>query len=102
MGQNVPSFDGNRAMNLLQTQCEFGPRFPESEGHLEMKNFLVNFLHGKEMLAWNSSISMQVIAVFSQMSKTISFKAIWYTPPDASKSWNQSVKRLLGKLSVAL
>ena len=44
MGQNVPPFDGNRAMNLLHTQCEFGPRFPESEGHLKMKKFLVNFL----------------------------------------------------------
>ena len=44
MGQNAPPFDGNRAMNLLNTQCEFGPRFPESEGHLKMKKFLVNFL----------------------------------------------------------
>ena len=44
MGQNAPPFDGNRAMNLLHTQCEFGPRFPESEGHLKMKKFLVNFL----------------------------------------------------------
>ena len=43
MGQNAPPFDGNRAMNLLHAQCEFGPRFPESEGHLKMKKFLVNF-----------------------------------------------------------
>ena len=43
-GQNVPPFDGNRAMYLLQTQCDFGPRFPESEGHEKMKRFMVQFL----------------------------------------------------------
>jgi len=43
-GQNAPPFDGNRAMNLLQTQCDFGPRFPESEGHVKMKKFMVQFL----------------------------------------------------------
>ena len=44
-GQNVPLFDGKRAMNLLITQCEFGPRFPESEGHSKMKIFMQKFLH---------------------------------------------------------
>ena len=43
-GQNAPPFDGNRAMKLLQTQCDFGPRFPESEGHVKMKKFMVKFL----------------------------------------------------------
>ena len=43
-GQNAPPFDGNRAMKLLQTQCDFGPRFPESEGHVKMKKFMVQFL----------------------------------------------------------
>ena len=42
--QNAPPFDGNRAMKLLQTQCDFGPRFPESEGHVKMKKFMVQFL----------------------------------------------------------
>ena len=42
--QNVPPFDGNRAMYLLQKQCDFGPRFPESEGHEKMKIFMSNFL----------------------------------------------------------
>ena len=38
-GQNAPPFDGKRAMDLLITQCEFGPRFPESTGHKQMKKF---------------------------------------------------------------
>jgi len=44
-GQNVPSFDGNRAMNLLITQCDFGPRYPGSAGHEQMKKFIQKFLH---------------------------------------------------------
>ena len=43
-GQNAPPFDGNRAMDLLQTQCDFGPRFPGSEGHGQMKKFMYKFL----------------------------------------------------------
>ena len=43
-GQNAPPFDGNRAMDLLQTQCDFGPRFPGSEGHSQMKQFMYKFL----------------------------------------------------------
>ncbi|SVC40303.1 uncharacterized protein METZ01_LOCUS293157, partial [marine metagenome] len=44
-GQDIPSFDGNRAMDLLVKQCTFGPRFPGSDGHLQMKAFLEKFLH---------------------------------------------------------
>ena len=44
-GQNVPPFDGKRAMDLLITQCEFGPRFPGSDGHSQMKKFMQKFLH---------------------------------------------------------
>ena len=43
-GQNAPPFDGNRAMDLLRTQCDFGPRFPGSEGHSQMKQFMYKFL----------------------------------------------------------
>ena len=43
-GQNPPPFDGKRAMDLLITQCEFGPRFPGSNGHTQMKIFMENFL----------------------------------------------------------
>jgi hypothetical protein len=44
-GQDIPSFDSNRAMDLLVKQCTFGPRFPGSDGHLQMKAFLEKFLH---------------------------------------------------------
>ena len=44
-GQNAPPFDGKRAMDLLITQCSFGPRFPGSSGYKELKKFLVEILH---------------------------------------------------------
>ena len=44
-GQNVPPFDGTRAMDLLITQCSFAPRFPGSKGYIEMKKFMQQFLY---------------------------------------------------------
>ena len=46
-GQNIPQFDGNRAMNLLIKQCDFGPRYPGSEGHEQMKIFMESKLRIK-------------------------------------------------------
>ena len=43
--QNIPHFNGNRSMELLIEQCDIGPRYPESEGHLLMKKYLKNFLN---------------------------------------------------------
>jgi len=45
LSQNIPHFDGKRSMKLLIEQCDLGPRYPESEGHLLMKQYLLNFLH---------------------------------------------------------
>ena len=43
--QDIPSFDAKRAMDLLKTQCAFGPRYPGSTGHLQMTKFIENFLN---------------------------------------------------------
>jgi len=43
--QDIPSFNAKRAMDLLMTQCAFGPRYPGSPGHQEMKKFMKIFLH---------------------------------------------------------
>jgi hypothetical protein len=32
-------------MDLLERQCAFGPRFPGSDGHAQMKEFMKKFLH---------------------------------------------------------
>ena len=44
-GQNPPPFDGKRAIDLLITQCAFGPRFPGSNGHTQMNKFMEKYLH---------------------------------------------------------
>ena len=43
--QDIPSFNAKRAMDLLKTQCAFGPRYPGSPGHQKMKKFMEKFLH---------------------------------------------------------
>jgi glutaminyl-peptide cyclotransferase len=37
-------FDGERALRLLERQCEFGPRFPGSVGHEEAEEWLTSSL----------------------------------------------------------
>ena len=32
-----PEFSGDRAMELVRAQCDLGPRFPGSEGHLQLR-----------------------------------------------------------------
>ena len=41
--QDTPYFDGHKAYEYLKKQCEFGPRYPGSEGHLKMKRYLNRF-----------------------------------------------------------
>ena len=41
---DIPKFDGNRAKDLIIKQCDFGPRYPNSKGHTNMKKFFEKFL----------------------------------------------------------
>ena len=43
--QYAPSFDGEVAYDYLLKQCSFGPRYPGSEGHKELKKYFVDFLN---------------------------------------------------------
>ena len=43
-GQNSIYFDGARAMEHLEYQCSFGPRFPGSKGHNDFADSLKIFL----------------------------------------------------------
>ena len=42
--QELVYFDGSRAMEHLEYQCNFGPRFPGSEGHNFFSDSLKVFL----------------------------------------------------------
>ena len=37
------NFDSDKAFSYLELQCDFGPRFPGSQGHLDFKNYLTNY-----------------------------------------------------------
>jgi glutaminyl-peptide cyclotransferase len=39
----LPEFSGERAMELLTAQCDLGPRFPGSPGHLQLREMIVEF-----------------------------------------------------------
>ena len=43
-GQNTPYFDGSRAMELLEAQCAFGPRYPGSAAHDSTAQYFEKFL----------------------------------------------------------
>ena len=44
LSQSIPYFDSDKAFSYLELQCDFGPRYPGSEGHLNFKNYLEEFL----------------------------------------------------------
>lgn len=43
-GSEPPDFDGERAMSLLEEQCDMGPRYPGSETHRRYRRWLVDRL----------------------------------------------------------
>jgi len=43
--QYAPSFNGDAAYDYLLKQCSFGPRYPGSEAHRELKKYFVDFLN---------------------------------------------------------
>ena len=45
-GCSGPSYDGELAFAFLERQCEFGPRYPGSDGHEAMREWLVDTLDG--------------------------------------------------------
>ena len=45
--QSIPYFDAEKAFSYLKKQCDFGPRYPGSKGHLEFKDYLNDFLINK-------------------------------------------------------
>ena len=44
MCQTVPFFDSDKSYEYIVKQCDFGPRYPGSQGHFNFKNFLNDFL----------------------------------------------------------
>tara|TARA_Y100001968_G_scaffold325831_1_gene367769 strand:+ start:3781 stop:4689 length:909 start_codon:yes stop_codon:yes gene_type:complete len=45
--QDAPFFNGELAFQFLKEQCDIGPRFPGSQGHLKTKEYFKNYLIDK-------------------------------------------------------
>ena len=44
---DIPYFDGDKAFDYLEKQCEFGYRYPGSKEHIQMKDYFISFLSDK-------------------------------------------------------
>ena len=58
LSQDVVYFDGKRAMDFIEYQCSFGPRYPGSDGHKKFASSLKSFLdnYADENLVFKDSI----------------------------------------------
>ena len=55
---NYPEFNGNQAFEYIKKQCEFGPRYPGSEGHKKLADYLYNYfiLNADSVIMFSDSI----------------------------------------------
>ena len=64
LSSTVAAFDQDRAFALLEAQCAFGPRNPNSDGHRMCGDFLV-----REMGFWTDTVWTQPFTYVSQDTK---------------------------------
>ncbi len=98
IAQSIPYFDGDIAFSYLKKQCEFGPRYPGSKAHLELKDYFISFLkpraddllihtHTQKHPYNNNEITLyNILARYNLESKNrILFLAHWDTRDIADK-----------------
>lgn len=90
----VPSFNADSAYHYVKTQCDFGPRVPESKAHKECGDYIVAFLkqYADTVIEQNFSTKLyngksvngrNIIASFNiELSDRTLFAAHW-----DSRSW---------------
>ena len=59
---NSIEFDGNQAFTYIKEQCEFGTRYPGSEGHRQLINYLHNHFekHSDSLMVFTDTINHPV------------------------------------------
>ncbi len=99
--QDAVYFNGDRAMELLEYQCSFGPRYPGSEGHNKFQDSLKIFLDelADMTIVYKDSIinpiskkKVEIVNFLSRFnpraSERIMFLAHWDTREVADKDKN--------------
>ena len=111
IGQDAIYFSGNRAMEHLEYQCSFGPRYPGSEGHKEFSDSLILFLNKltKMNLVYKDSVinpitneKIEITNILSRFnprsSDRIMIMAHWDTREIADKDSNYNKLTLAAPL----
>ena len=108
-GREVPSFDSDSAYNFIEEQVNFGPRVPNSDAHVQAKDYLVSELEKK---AGNGNVFVQqfqqnvydeeltmfnILAGFGlQYSDRILLAAHWDSRPRAEEDPENPNQPILG------
>jgi Zn-dependent M28 family amino/carboxypeptidase len=108
-GREVPDFDANSAYNFIDEQVKFGPRVPNSEAHVEAKDYLVSeleksagegsvFVQEFQQTVYGNDLTMfNVVAAFGlQYSDRILLAAHWDSRPRAEEDQNNPDQPILG------
>ena len=97
----IPEFNGDKAFEYLEAQCEFGPRNPGSEGHAQCKDYIVNFLktHGASVQTQEFSANVRgqeyqftniIASYYPNRPRRIFIGAHWDTRPWADRDEDTS------------
>ena len=59
---NIKIFDGDKAFSYIKEQCDFGPRYPGSQGHKKLTEYLYNHFNNNSdsMMVFKDSINHPV------------------------------------------
>jgi len=92
----IPEFNGEKAFEYLEAQCEFGPRNPGSKGHAQCKDYFIDFLnsHGATVSTQEFPIEVRgeqyqctniVASYYQEKPRRIFIGAHWDTRPWADR-----------------
>lgn len=104
----VPEFIADSAYAFIKTQCDFGPRVPNSKGHIACGDYLI-----EKMTSWADTVIVQkgvvtaydgtrlnfrnIVATFNPQNKNrILLFAHWDTRPWADKDDKDKDKPIIG------
>ena len=92
----IPEFNGEKAFQYLEAQCDFGPRKPGSDGHAQCKDYIIDFLKTNGAIVHTQEFSAEVrgqeynytniiASYYQNKPRRIFIGAHWDTRPWADK-----------------
>ena len=92
----IPEFSGEKAFDYLEAQCDFGPKNPGSEGHMQCKDYFIDFLnsHGAKVSTQEFPVEIReetfqctniIASYYPEKPRRIFIGAHWDTRPWADR-----------------